>query len=368
MSDWYRITNEAEVASPALLLYPDRIQENLRRMVVQAGGTARLRPHVKTHKLPQVLALELAHGITKFKAATLAECEVCALGGAPDVLLAYQPVGPNQNRLIDLIRKYPKTLFSSLVDNLGTVQELGQLAKKSNLELALYLDLNVGMNRTGIIPGDDAFTVYQALESTPGIKAAGLHAYDGHLHDANHSALLAAARAAFVPVWALRDRLGAAGMKVPKIIASGTPTFPLLAQFPNIEVGCGTTVLWDFGQAESCPELDYLVSAILIMRVVSRPTASRLCLDLGHKAVASEMPHPRVRIFGLEDAQVAMHSEEHLVLETPKAPEYQPGDVLYGIPRHVCPTVALYSEVWSVKNRRATELWEVTGRRRRITV
>ncbi len=368
MSDWYRVTNEAEVPSPALLLYPERIEENLRRMIAQAGGTNQLRPHVKTHKLPQVLALELAHGITKFKAATIAECELCADGGAAEVLLAYQPVGPNQRRLVELIRKFPKTRFSALVDNLGTVEELGHLAHSSGVTLELFVDLNVGMNRTGVLPNDGAYEVYQALETTPGVKAAGLHAYDGHLHDANHSALVAAAANAFVPVWALRDRLKAAGIPVPKIIASGTPTFPFLAQFPDVEVGCGTTVLWDFGQAESCPDLNYLAAAVLLMRVVSRPTANRLCLDLGHKAVASEMPQPRVRIFGLEDAKPIMHSEEHLVLETSRANEFKPGNVLYGIPRHVCPTVALHSEVWAVRNGRATERWEVTARRRRITI
>ena len=368
MSEWYRIANEAEVPSPALLLHPDRIEENLRRMIARAGGTARLRPHVKTHKLPQVLALELACGINKFKAATIAECELCASGGAADVLLAYQPIGPNQRRLVELIRKFPKTRFSALVDNLGTLGELDRLAQSSGVTFELYVDLNVGMNRTGVVPGDGAFALYQTLATSPGLRAAGLHAYDGHLHDADHTALIAAATATFAPVWALRDRLAAAGLPVPKIIASGTPTFPLLAQFVEVEVGCGTTVLWDFGQAESCPDLDFLTAAVLLTRVVSRPSSNRLCLDLGHKAVASEMIPPRVRIFSLEDAKPLMHSEEHLVLETPRATEFNPGDVLYGIPRHVCPTVALHSEVWAVRNGRAAEVWEVTARRRRISI
>src|SRR6476469_5848640 len=98
--DWYTVTNVDQVPSPALLVYPDRVEENIRRMVAIAGGVARLRPHMKTNKLPEVVAMHLAQGITKFKCATIAEAEMIAAVGAPDVLLAYQPVGPNVERLI----------------------------------------------------------------------------------------------------------------------------------------------------------------------------------------------------------------------------------------------------------------------------
>src|SRR3954464_2568031 len=104
-SQWMEIENAGSVPSPALLLYPDRVKENLRRMVSHAGRVERLRPHVKTHKLPRILALELAAGITKFKSATVAEAEMCAVAHAPDVLLAYQPVGPQVERVIDLVMR-----------------------------------------------------------------------------------------------------------------------------------------------------------------------------------------------------------------------------------------------------------------------
>ena len=368
MPDWFRITNEADVPSPALLIYPERVEENLRRMIARAGGVARLRPHVKTHKLPQILALELQLGITKFKAATIAEAEMCATAGAPDVLLAYQPVGPNARRLAELVRAFPRTQFLTLADNPGTVAELAAAACAAQVTLEVLLDLNVGMDRTGIAPGDEAARVYHTLAHTPGLVPGGLHAYDGHLHNRDHAQLADDAATAFAPVWTLRDRLLAAGLPVPRLIASGTPTFPLLAQHPGVEVGAGTTVLWDFGQAEACPDLDFLNAAILLTRVISKPSATRLTLDLGHKAVASEMAHPRVRLCGLEHAVFVMHSEEHLVVETPRAAEFPVGTVLYGIPRHICPTVALHSEVFVVRDGRAMETWAVTARARRITI
>ncbi|HSI10575.1 MAG TPA: alanine racemase, partial [Chthoniobacter sp.] len=111
--DWFRLSNEAEVASPALLIFEERVESNLRRMIEMAGGTERLRPHVKTHKLGPIVERQIALGIKKFKSATIAEAEMCAQAGAPDVLLAMPPVGPNMQRLCALARKYPGTRFST---------------------------------------------------------------------------------------------------------------------------------------------------------------------------------------------------------------------------------------------------------------
>src|SRR5438477_11914958 len=112
----YQLTNEAEVASPALLLFNERIESNLRAMIAVAGGPERLRPHVKTHKLGPLVRRQIELGITKFKAATIAEAEMCAMAGAPDVLLAMPVVGPNVGRICALAQKYPGTRLSVLAD------------------------------------------------------------------------------------------------------------------------------------------------------------------------------------------------------------------------------------------------------------
>ena len=105
MSDWYRIANEDEISSPALLIYPDRIAENIRRMIAIAGAASRLRPHVKTHKMPEVIRLCLAQGIDRFKASTIAEVEMTAGAGGRDILLAYPVVGPAAARLVALAKQ-----------------------------------------------------------------------------------------------------------------------------------------------------------------------------------------------------------------------------------------------------------------------
>src|SRR6266705_3098251 len=104
---WYKLDNADEVSSPAVLIYYDRMVENLRRMLAIVGGDAsRLRPHIKTHKVPEIISLHLQRGITKFKCATIVEAEMLALADARDVLLAYQPVGPNVRRLVALMQRF----------------------------------------------------------------------------------------------------------------------------------------------------------------------------------------------------------------------------------------------------------------------
>ncbi len=367
MPNWFDISNADAVSSPAVLLYPARIEQNLQRMIDMAGDVKRLRPHVKTHKLPQIIELKRKAGIHKFKVSTIAEAEMAATALAEDILLAYQPVGPNIARLIELMRRFDRTQFSTLVDNQENLQRIARAAVSANVVIELYVDLNVGMNRTGIAPGDAA-ALYRSLCRTAGVKAAGLHAYDGHLRTPDPQALKKAVDAAFAPVWTLREQLRAESLPVPGIIASGSPTFALLAQHDGVEVGAGTTVLWDFNQSQSSPDHHFLHAAVLFCRVISKPLPDRLCLDLGHKAVASEMPQPRVRLFGLEDAVAVTHSEEHLVVQTARAADYQVGDVVYGIPYHICPTMALHSEVWAVHEGQADERWPVVARARRITV
>jgi D-serine deaminase-like pyridoxal phosphate-dependent protein len=238
----------------------------------------------------------------------------------------------------------------------------------SNATVSVLLDLDCGQHRCGVEPGPTALSLYRLAGSLPGIKAGGLHAYDGHIHDTDLAARARNCEASFAPVMKLREELLSAGFPVPRVVAGGTPTFPLHAKRSEVECSPGTCVFWDFGYADNLPDMDFLVAALVLTRVVSRPGGNRLCLDLGHKAIASENPHPRVRLLGLEDAKFVTHSEEHLVVETPRANEFSVGDALYGIPRHICPTVALYSEAVIIRAGQAVERWKVAARERRLTI
>jgi D-serine deaminase-like pyridoxal phosphate-dependent protein len=365
---WYAVSNADEVPSPALLVYPDRVEENIRRMIRVAGGVERLRPHMKTNKLPEVIRMQMDQGITKFKCATIAEAEMVAACGAPDVLLAYQPVGPNVTRMIELVKSFPGTTFSAVADDEAIIRALSKAAVDAGVTLNLFLDVDAGMHRTGVAPGPSAASLYRLIDSLPGLHAAGLHAYDGHIHDTDLAARTRACDAAFAPVDALRKELVAAGVRVPTVIAGGTPTFPIHARRPDVECSPGTAVFWDLGYTTKLPDMDFLPAVLVLTRVVSKPGTNLLCLDLGHKAIASEGPPPRVGLLGLPDTRAVGHSEEHLSLETDRAGEFPVGTPFYGMPWHVCPTVALHNEAVVVRNGRAGERWQVVGRTRKITI
>jgi D-serine deaminase-like pyridoxal phosphate-dependent protein len=364
---WYLVENDGEVESPALLIYPDRVAANLDRMIAIAGGAGRLRPHVKTHKLPQIVENHLRAGIGRFKCSTIAEAEMLARGGAPDVLLAYQPVGPNVARLLRLAADWPGTRLSALVDSEDVVAALDRAATDHGLRLGLFLDIDVGMHRTGVAPDESALDVYRRVCRSRSLEPRGLHAYDGHIRDSDLGARTSACDAAFEGLLRLRDRLTAEGLPVPAVVAGGTPTFPVHARRPDVELSPGTCVLWDAGYSTTLPDLDFLHAALVLTRVISTPCGDRVCLDLGHKAIASENPHPRVVFLNLPGATPVGHSEEHLVV-TLASPRPRPGAPIYGVPWHICPTVALHGEAVIVRDALAVDRWRVIGRERHLTV
>lgn len=365
---WFYIKDEDQIPSPALLLYRDRIEHNLALMLKIAGDPKRLRPHVKTHKLGPLVKRQIELGITKFKCATIAEAEMTADAGAPDVLLAMPCVGVNAHRFAELARKFPRTAFSTIADDEETVRFLASGAQQNGVTLGVFLELDCGMARTGIEPGERADYLAHVIKDTPRLQFAGLHAYDGHIHDADVDTRRKRCEEAFAPVLEFRDRLRGEGLIVKELVAGGSPTFPFHAEHADRTCSPGTTVLWDFGYGDRQRDMPFQPAAVLLARVISKPGANRLTLDLGHKAVAAENPHPRVRFEELPEAKAVMQSEEHLVLETERAHEFVIGQVLHGIPLHVCPTVALHGEAVVIEKHHVAEKWPIPARNRRITV
>ncbi|HVX16357.1 MAG TPA: D-TA family PLP-dependent enzyme [Pirellulales bacterium] len=364
---WYEIDNVEEIPSPALIVYPDRCEENIRRMISLAGGTARLRPHVKTHKMAEMVRLQLAAGIDKFKCATIAEAEMLARAGARDVLLAYPIVGPNIGRLLKLVESFPETRFSALADDAEAVRAISRQFADRSRSIEIVLDIDNGMHRSGISPAAAA-DLYRLLATLPGVSPGGLHVYDGHIRDADLAERAEHVRRDFASVDTLWRALIDGGLPVPRVVAGGTPTFPIHARRSDVECSPGTCVFWDIGYATKFPDFDFLHSAVLLTRVVSKPTAERLCLDLGYKAVSPDNQQPRVSLLDLPEAVPVVHSEEHLTVESPLAKEFKVGDCLYGVPYHICPTVALHREAVVVENGRAVARWPVAARDRMLTV
>ncbi|MDA1231152.1 MAG: D-TA family PLP-dependent enzyme [Planctomycetota bacterium] len=360
------------LSSPMMVIFRDRLLANLDSMLVMAGHPGRLRPHCKTHKMEQIIRLWVERGVTKHKAATIAECEMLADAGATDILLAYNPVGPNINRIVALAAKFPGCRFSVTADHEKPLQLLSVAATKAKVTIGVMLDVNVGMNRTGICPDDpSALLLYVQAAKLPGLRAAGFHIYDGHQRQSSLNERKAAVAAQWSAILELRKRCEDADAPVPALACGGTPTFPCYAEMndPGIELCPGTCVLHDTGYGNQFPDLPFEPAAAVVTRVVSRPASDRVTLDLGNKAVAADPPKgSRVFFPDLPDAVQDSHNEEHMGLVTPDAESHQPGDVLLAIPMHVCPTSALYDRVAIIDKGQVAEYWNVTSRNRKITI
>jgi D-serine deaminase-like pyridoxal phosphate-dependent protein len=367
-NEWYIVDNVNEVSSPSLLIFPDRIESNIRKMIEMTGSIDLLRPHVKTHKIPEIIKLQMKYGIYKFKCATISETEMVARCGATDIILAMQPVGPNLGRYFHLKQDFKEAKISCIADSEEVILQLSAMAVKTGLKTHVWIDINNGMDRTGISPGKEALELYKMIVNSPMLIAEGLHVYDGHITQTDFSLRQKICNESFTPVRKFIDELKKTGINPINIVAGGTPTFSIHKLRKGVECSPGTTILWDNKSESSYKEMDFHYAAVLLTRVVSKPSKDLLCIDLGHKAVASEMPQPRVKILGMENYTIVSHSEEHMVIQTEEALNYKPGDPLYCIPTHICPTVDRYDFVTIITNHKAAEQWKVEARRRMINI
>jgi D-serine deaminase-like pyridoxal phosphate-dependent protein len=370
--DWYRLTNPDTLDTPALIVFPERVKTNIRAAIAMTGGAGRLRPHVKTHKSPECTRLQLAEGITRFKCATIAEAEMLGQEGAPDVLFAYQPIGPKAERLTRLIKKFRRTSFSCLIDNPGAAVAMGSIFATAGLTVPVYLDLNVGMDRTGIAPGQEALELYLLATRTEGITPVGLHAYDGHIRDTDIAERTRKCDEGFARIDALRNTIAAVTAAAPDltIVVGGSPTFPVHAKrAADIQCSPGTFVYWDKGYGDAFPDQPFQPAALVVSRVISKRSDTRLCLDLGHKSIAPENELAR-RVFFLNGPELRPvgQSEEHLVVETGAVTDHKVGDIFYGIPFHVCPTIALYDRAYTVEAGLISGSWQNIARNRALTI
>lgn len=359
---WYNITNESEIFTPAVLVYPDRIEENINRIIAIAGNVSRLRPHVKTHKLAEVERLQIQHNIKKFKCSTLTEVMMVAENGGEDILLSYPLFGPAIKQFYDLKAKFPEVQFAVTLDARQACEELHIEAKKRGLKLNVFIDLDNGMHRTGIDP-KRANGLADFIIGHKWLHLRGFHIYDGHIHDLDIETRKAHCDKDFEGVNQLILELEKKGVEIEELACGGTYTFPIHAMHKSRTLCPGTPILWDAGYEQNIPELDFLHAAVLVSRVISKPN-KYLCFDLGYKSLAAEMPHPRLKFLNLEVMEVIDHSEEHLVVSTPNHDELKLGEFAYAVPQHVCPTIALHEQVYVVHDNKVTNRWKVVARKR----
>jgi D-serine deaminase-like pyridoxal phosphate-dependent protein len=366
---WFELNEADEIDSPALLIYKDRVASNIETMINIAGDADRLMPHVKTHKMAEIVKMQIEAGISKFKCATIAEAEMVAEAGAKNILVAYQLNFVKAKRFISLIKMFPGKTFSSLIDNVDSAEMLNELFANEKLIAKVYIDVDAGMHRTGIAPDEKLFDLFLLLQKLENIKFEGLHVYDGHIRDDDFEIRKQKVQEAFEKINAVKKQiLQNSNSADVKIIAGGTPTFTVHALNKEEYCSPGTCLLWDYGYDSLLAEQPFEFAAVLITRVISIPAKGIITTDLGHKSVAAENPISKRTFFlNLDNYEVKSQSEEHLVVEVKDSDKINVGDILYAIPYHICPTVALYDEANIIEDGKLIEQWKIEARRKKIT-
>ncbi|MBQ8952641.1 MAG: D-TA family PLP-dependent enzyme [Clostridia bacterium] len=363
----YRLKNEGEIASPALIYYPDIIRENTRLTVAMAGSAARLWPHVKSHKTAELIDMQMDMGIRRFKCATIAELALVCSRGAEHALLAYPLVGPAIGRFLDTAASHPQTTCYALGDSMEALSMLNEACAARNTRVNWLCDVNLGMDRTGVPLDELAAFCQAAAERFERLRFVGLHCYDGQNHQSDLSERQAAVKEQMGKVAAARAALRAAGVETPLVIAGGSPSLPCHAAEEGAFLSPGTVFLWDWGYQKNFPDLPFTPGAALLTRVVSHPAPGVFTLDLGSKAIAADPAGQRGYLLEGKGAHPLFQSEEHWTWRMPEGREAERpaiGQVMYVIPTHICPTTALHRAVKLGVDGQATGEWVVAARNR----
>ncbi|MFL6415432.1 MAG: alanine racemase [Bryobacteraceae bacterium] len=366
LSEVYRLhpAQAEQIVTPALLIYPAVVEQNIHATLKLVGGNAnRWRPHLKTAKISTVIRVLIAAGVRNVKCSTTLELLVACQEGVSDVLLAFSVTGANARRVLQIAKRYEETRISVLIEN-GE-----QLDSWHGQEVGVFLDINSGMNRTGL--SQDGVEAIVALAKQAAGQFRGLHYYDGHMSGVPAPEREAKAHEGYRWVLGLAGALNTAGITCEEIITSGTPAAPYALSFREFgeaafvhRISPGTVVYNDMTSLEQLPGLGYAPAALVLSTVVSRPTANIVTCDAGHKSVSADAGVPTCSVLnGGEGFRPLKPSEEHLPIDC-GSPEARPaiGSHVYLLPRHICPTVNNFDEALFVEDGTIRTMEKISAR------
>jgi D-serine deaminase-like pyridoxal phosphate-dependent protein len=359
----YAVKNAARLVTPALLIYPAIVEQNIRITLGLVGNDPeRWRPHIKTAKLAAIVRLMLAHGIRNFKCATTLELLTACQAGAADVLVAFAMTGANANRVLEIAHQFPATRVSVLVESPS------QLTPWRATNIGLFIDVNPGMNRTGLNPERAQEIVDLCRQSGSALR--GLHWYDGHISSGAADERRVIAHRGYDKLMEIVNAVQAAGCAVQEVITSGTPVAPYGSSYSGFQnaafihrISPGTLVYNDTTSLKQLAGFGYQPAALVLATVISHPFPEKITCDAGHKSVSADAGVPTCAVLGHPELTPLKPSEEHLPIEGAAGASLPAiGENLYLIPRHVCPTVNNFDEALMIVDGQVSAIEKVTAR------
>jgi D-serine deaminase-like pyridoxal phosphate-dependent protein len=357
----------AEVDTPALLLDLDAFERNLRRLAEAAAGFGvRLRPHAKTHKCPEIALRQVAAGAVGVCCQKVAEAEALVAGGMGNVLVTNEIVGPGKvERLAALARE---AWIGVCVDDAANVEQLSEAATSLGVTLSVLVEVNVGGNRCGVHPGEAVLQLAQLIAGSPGLRFAGLQAYQGKAQHVREYAKRKEAIDKAVEMLQMTTRLlEKHGLACELISGAGTGTYPFEAAsgvFNEVQPGSYIFMDADYGRdldRNGKPVADFAHSLFVLATVMSHPVKERAALDAGHKALSMDSGYPLV--VGKPGVEYVNASDEQgmLSLQGPGC-ALEIGEKVRLIPGHCDPTVNLHDWFVGYRGERVEALWPIAAR------
>lgn len=349
--------------TPCLLVDETVLEENIRRMAELAGSLGvRLRPHVKTHKIPELAKRQLAAGAVGITVAKVGEAEVMAAAGIDDIFIAYPLVTPSKiARALDLARDR-RILFA--VDSIEGARMLASAAVEQGMRTEARLEIDTGMHRTGVAEteAEETAAVIAKLE---GIELNGIFTFRGSMLEGRPTLdRLKAGIDEGRRMAKLAELLRRSGIAIEEVSVGSTPTAEFAGTIDGVtEIRPGTYIFNDRMQTAygACP-LDACALSVLVT-VVSAPGPDRIVVDGGSKCFSTDAspgsaPLDLVgfgEVLGRPELTLTRMSEEHGIIELNGGERFSIGDQLRIIPNHVCTTVNLHDSLWLLEGGSAGE-------------
>ena len=357
-------TPKDDLDTPALLVDLDALEANINdaAALCRQHGVA-WRPHAKCHKSPDIARRIMEAGAIGLTCAKLSEAETFAAAGIPDLLVANFIAGRRKvERLVELRRRADPIIC---LDHLDQARPISEAFSTAGLSVRAILEIDIGMQRTGVLPERPAVELARRVAELPGINLIGVMGYEGHLLTIeNQGEKAARVCAALSQLVETAERIRDVGLECSIVSCGGTGSLPLPVSQPGItEVQAGGVIFMDAFYRHACRISGFRFALTVLATVVSRPAPERAIIDAGRKTMNMEIALPQV--MGREDVVVERLSAEHGSLKLgPRAQDIKIGDRLEIVPGYGDLTTVLHNQFFVLQAGKLVDVWPLTARGR----
>jgi D-serine deaminase-like pyridoxal phosphate-dependent protein len=348
-----------DISTPALVVDYNLVNKNINTMAKFAKEhKIGLRPHVKTHKCPIIGKMQLEAGANGICVARIGEAEIFAEHGFEDILIANEVIDLYQiKRLVKLNKK---SLVRVCVDSEKNILDLNKIASKEDQKLEVLLEVDVGLGRNGIKPGDSALNIANSIKKKSHLELVGLQGYEGHLTSVIDPGLRKEkTEDCMQKLVETRNILNNNGYEITYLTASNTVTYKFSADYNGItELQPGTYIFNDEHYHGLAPEFN---KAVTVLSTVSNNPGNRIySIDAGLKAATNDNGNPIFKNFS--KTKIKVMTEEHSIIRTGPKDQLEIGQKIELYPSHICTTVNLYDFFTVIEEGEVKGRWDILAR------